>query len=199
MFEWATGLVGEAGYSGIFFAMILENIFPPIPSEAIMIFSGGSGYPLVLVVLVGALGSVVGLLPWYVGARFYGYERMRVFVIHNQRLLTISKKNFDRADKWFERYGGRAVLVARFLPAIRTFIAIPASVMRMNFWRFCFFAFVGSILWDGAFAYIGYRVGQSPPHIEDYVNIITYVLGALIVLWYVYRVIIFKKDGEKIA
>lgn len=198
MLDWATTIIETTGYIGVAFGMFLENIFPPIPSELIMIFAGASaedgGMHIILIILAGALGSVVGLLPWYYTGKWYGKERFKVFANKHGRYLTFSGKDVDRADKWFDKYGEVTVVIGRFLPAIRTLVAIPAAIMNMNIWRFCIFAFIGSILWDGGFALIGYYVGEHSESLAYPIEVVSYIALAGIILWYLYRVTTFHKN-----
>lgn len=199
MLDWATNIINSSGYLGIAFAMFFENIFPPIPSELIMIFAGASaesgGLNIVLVVIAGAIGSTVGLLPWYYAGKWYGQERLKQFADDYGRFLTFSGSDVEKADRWFDRHGRTTVLIGRFLPGIRTFVAIPAAIMKMNFWTFLIFAFLGSLVWDGGFALIGYYLGENSEAWKQYIDIGTYITIGIIVVWYIYRVLTFKKKG----
>ena len=197
MLEWSTNLIDSGGYAGIVLLMIIENVFPPLPSELVMFFAGAASrtgsLSLVLVIMFGALGSVIGLVPWYVASRWFGKERLVRFADAHARFLTFSGSDVARADSWFERHGRKTVFIGRFLPAIRTLVAIPAAVARMSAVSFALFAFLGSAVWDGLFAVLGYAVDGSSPRWERYINMGTGIIAVCIVLYYAYRVIFWKK------
>lgn len=197
MFEWSLQLIEQTGYLGVMLGMILENVFPPIPSELIMMFAGGaaktSSLTFIGVVFWGAVGSVIGLLPWYYGAKWYGYDRLKQFANRHGRYLTLSVDEIENAHQWFIKHGEKMVFFGRLIPGIRTLIAIPVALMGMNFKKFLLISFVSSLLWDGIFAAIGYFAWGTSDTIEHYMNIGTYIIAGIVVVWYIYRVITFKK------
>lgn len=197
MFEWATSIISQSGYLGVVFAMFMENIFPPIPSELVMLFAGASAgqgdLNIILVIIAAAIGSTLGLVPWYFLGKWYGMERMKELADKYGRVLTFSGGDVQKADDWFKKHGKIAVLVGRFLPAARTFVAIPAAIMKMDLKVFLLFAFLGSLLWDGIFGAVGFYVGENSEGIERYLNIGTYTILSIALMWYVYRVITFRK------
>lgn len=198
MLEWATNLIQSTGYIGIIAGMVLENIFPPIPSELVMLFSGASasddGLNIFLVILAGAFGSTLGLAPWYYGAKGVDAERVKRFAKRHGRLLTLHRKDIEHADRWFAENGKKAVPVARALPAVRTLIAVPAAIAGMAPVTFFRYAFLGSLVWDGGFAALGYLVGESSGAIERYVNAGLWIVTGFVVLWYLYRVATYDKN-----
>ena len=132
MFDWITQLIERAGYAGIVLMMFLENVFPPIPSWLVMTLAGfeassGRFSPL-LVVLAGTAGSTLGAVCWYVVGRLVGVKRLRVFAGRHGHWLTLTPAEVDRADRWFDRHGAPAVMFARVVPVVRTFISIPAGI-----------------------------------------------------------------------
>ncbi len=201
MFEWITGLIEQSGYLGIAFAMFLENIFPPIPSELVMIFSGGAasggGLNIFLVILVAAIGSTLGLVPWFYAGKLYGQERLITFADRHGRFLTFSGDDVKSAEKWFYTHGKKITMASRALPGVRTFIAIPASIMKMDIKIFLAYAFLGSLVWDGIFGFIGYYVGGNAGALMVYVDIGTYVALIGVAAWYIYRVISFKENTKE--
>jgi membrane protein DedA with SNARE-associated domain len=200
MLDWATGIIESSSYFGVMLGMFLENIFPPLPSELIMIFSGataGKGdLNIVLVVIAGSIGSVIGLLPWFYLGKWFGKKRLKKLADKYGRVLTFSGSDIEKTDTWFENHGKKIVFFGRFLPAIRTLVAIPAAITEMKLWKFSLFAFLGSLVYDGAFAGIGYFLGDNDTkQLEKYVDIGTYIVLGLVVMWYTYRVIAFKKKS----
>ena len=140
-------VISSTGYLGIVFLMAIESACIPLPSEVIMPFSGylvSTGrFRLLWVGLAGAVGCNLGsLVAYYVGA-FGG----RPLVERYGRWLLVTHHDLELADRFFARYGDWAVFIARLLPVVRTFIAFPAGVSRMNVARFHLYTFLGSLPW----------------------------------------------------
>ena len=149
------------GYSGIVLLMAIESACIPLPSEVIMPFSGylvSTGQMnLWAVGIAGAVGCVLGsLVAYWVG--MYGG---RPLIEKYGRYVLVSHHDLDMADRWFLTHGEIIVFVSRLLPAIRTFIAFPAGVARMNLKRFVLYTFAGSLPWCLALAYVGQKLGEK--------------------------------------
>ena len=202
MFDWITAAISSAGYPGVLFAMFLENVFPPIPSELVMLFSGASAgrgeLNVILVFISALLGSLLGLLPWYYAARWYGARRMASFADRHGRWLTFTGGEVRAANEWFSKYGKVTVVIARFLPAIRTIIAVPAAVADMKILTFLCYALVGSIVYDGAFYVLGYLLGEDQA-LQSWINLGTAIVLLAVVIWYVYRVVTYKADPPQFS
>ena len=193
MFDWIIGVVAEGGYAGIILMMIAENIFPPVPSELIMPLAGfvaaqGALNPL-LVVAAGTAGSMVGALPWYYLGVWLGEARLRRFLARYGRWLTLEARDLDRAMRWFDRHGTTAVVVARLLPAVRTFIALPAGVARMPLGVFLLCVAIGSTIWNGALTWAGYRLEAEYLQVARYLDHASKIMIGVIVVLYLYRVV----------
>src|SRR5881394_4012196 len=181
------------GYSGIVLLMAIESACIPLPSEVIMPFSGylvSTGQMnLWAVGIAGAVGCVVGsLVAYWVG--MYGG---RPVIEKYGRYVLISHHDLDLADRWFARRGELIVFASRLLPVIRTFIAFPAGVARMNLTRFVVYTFLGSLPWCLALAYVGQKLGEQWDkndmlktwfHRFDFV---IGIIGILAVIWWVWR------------
>jgi len=172
LLEWAGHLVvtviSQAGYPGILLLMGAESACIPLPSEIVMPFSGYlvfvGRFRLGWVALIGAVGCNVGsIVAYYVGAR--GGRPLAEKYGH---YLWITRHDLEIADRWFERYGGGAVFVARLLPIVRTFIALPAGIARMDFLRFNIYTFLGSLPWCWALAFAGLKLGRNWPILRVY-------------------------------
>jgi len=182
-------VISSAGYPGIAVLMAIESACIPLPSEIIMPFSGylvfAGRFKLLWVAVAGALGCNLGsIVAYYVGAL-----GGRPLAEKYGRYVLVSRHDLDRADHWFARYGNATVFFARLLPVIRTFIALPAGVSRMNFWQFNVYTFAGSLPWCWALAYAGLRLGAQWENIRSYFHrfdaVIGVALGAALV-WFVY-------------
>ncbi|MEM7640989.1 MAG: DedA family protein [Pseudomonadota bacterium] len=159
MFDWILGLMAQGGYVAIALLMFVENLFPPIPSEVVMLLAGflaaSGALGLAGVVLAGTAGAVAGALFWYWIGRRIGSNRLRRFADRHGRWLTIDAGSIDRSHAWFDRYGGVAVLIGRMIPGIRTFISVPAGVARMPLLPFLGYTMAGSLIWTGFLTALG--------------------------------------------
>jgi membrane protein DedA with SNARE-associated domain len=197
MFNWITGLVEQTGYLGIAFLMLAENVFPPIPSELIMPLAGFTAargeLNIVVVVLAGMAGSIAGALLWYYVGRWVGCERLERWAGRHGRWLTIAPEEVDDAMRWFRRHGGKAVLVGRLIPAVRTLISVPAGIFGMNLPAFLLYTGVGTAAWTALLAGAGYLLEGQYQQVSEYLNPISNAIIAVIVLWYLYRVATFRR------
>jgi membrane protein DedA with SNARE-associated domain len=197
MFDWVTGLVGQTGYLGITFLMLAENVFPPIPSELIMPLAGFTAargeLNIVGVVVAGTAGSVAGALLWYYVGRWVGCERLERNAAKHGRWLTIAPEEVDDAMRWFCRHGGKAVLVGRLIPAVRTLISVPAGIFDMCLPVFLAYTGVGTAVWTALLAGAGYLLEGQYGKISEYLNPASNAIFGVIVLWYLYRVVTFRR------
>src|SRR6267143_1027210 len=153
--------ISAMGYSGVILLMAIESACIPLPSEIIMPFAGylvSTGtMNLWAVAVAGAVGCVLGSLVAYWVGRYGG----RPLIEKYGRYVLISHQDLDLADRWFGRYGEAIVFTSRLLPVIRTFIAFPAGVARMNLTRFVLYTFAGSLPWCLGLAYVGQKLGEQ--------------------------------------
>ena len=195
MVEWMQHLMENLGYLGIFLLMVLENLFPPIPSELIMPSAGFTAargkLSLWGVVLAGTLGSVVGTLPLYFIGRAFGEARLMAWADRHGKWLTQSGKDIKKADEWFDRHGSKAVLFGRMVPGIRSLLSLPAGMSHMPLPKFLIYSAIGSALWSLALAYAGYALGENYDRVEQYVGPASKVILGLLVVgavaWFLKR------------
>jgi membrane protein DedA with SNARE-associated domain len=185
--------ISAMGYGGVVLLMAIESACIPLPSEIIMPFSGylvSTGeLNLWGVAIAGAIGCVLGsLVAYWVG--MYGG---RPFIEKYGRYILLSRHDLDIADRWFGKYGEVIVFVSRLLPAIRTFIAFPAGVARMNLSRFVIYTFAGSLPWCLALAYVGQKLGEQwdkDPRLKTWFHRFDFLIGiagVLFVTWWIWR------------
>jgi membrane protein DedA with SNARE-associated domain len=155
------GLSAGGKYAVVFVLMAVQSACIPIPSEVIMPFAGAAlahgQLDLILLATLASLASNLGSIPAY----WVGAKGGRPMVERYGSWLLLSRRDLDRVDHFFAHYGSIAVLAGRMLPIIRTFIAFPAGVAKMNQVRFHIYTFVGSWPWCYALAYIGMRLGDA--------------------------------------
>ena len=174
--------ISTLGYTGIVLLMAIESACIPLPSEIIMPFSGYLVYTgqfnLWIVTVAGAFGCVLGsLLAYWVGMR-----GGRPLIEKYGRYILISRHDLDLADRWFAHYGEAIVFISRLLPAIRTFIAFPAGVARMNLKKFIIYTFAGSLPWCLGLAYVGQKLGEKwdkDPRLKTLFHRFDFVIGIL--------------------
>ena len=187
---WIMGVISSMGYAGIVLLMAIESACVPLPSEIIMPFAGflvHKGELLLWgVALAGAVGCVVGSIPAY----YLGMYGGRPLVEKYGKWVLISHHDLRLADRWFEKYGEIIIFIGRLLPAVRTFIAFPAGVARMNMTKFVVYTFVGSLIWCWLLAYAGMKTGQHWESLKVYFHefhIVLVVIGVIFAVWYIHR------------
>jgi membrane protein DedA with SNARE-associated domain len=185
--------ISALGYSGVVLLMAIESACIPLPSEIIMPFSGylvSTGQmSLWGVGVAGAVGCVLGSLVAYWAGMYGG----RPFIERYGRYILVSRHDLDLADRWFAKYGEVIVFGSRLLPVIRTFIAFPAGVARMNLTRFVIYTFAGSLPWCLGLAYVGQKLGEQWNQDETLktwfhrFDFLIGVVGLLVAAWWVWR------------
>ena len=193
MFDKIVEIVSAFGYLGVFLLMLLENIFPPIPSELIMPLAGfvaaRGDLNFVGVILVGTAGSVVGALPWYFAGAKLGQERIKHMAKRWGHWLTLSPKDIDKASEWFDRHGKGAVFFGRLMPAVRTLISVPAGIVGMPMSVFLIYSTLGSLIWTALLALAGYLLESQYEKVSQYMDPISTGVVVLMVLYYLYRLL----------
>lgn len=187
---WVLGLMEDLGEVGVGAAVFAETFFPPIPSEAVLPVAGFLAYegrmnPW-LAIVAATVGAVVSAWGWWLVGRGLGRHRTRAIVA---RIPLLDGEDYDRAERFFDRWGPVAVLVGRCVPLVRSFVSIPAGVARMPFWRFTLYTAVGSGIWNSLWIGLGYGLGPAlepaltrwSGHIS---NGVVVVIGALLA-WFV--------------
>jgi membrane protein DedA with SNARE-associated domain len=177
--------LSTVGYPGVFALMAIEGFGIPIPSELTMPFSGflssaagGSKFSPVPVIAVGAAGEVFGGLLAYM----LGYFGGRPVLERYGRLVLLSPDELERGETWFRRYGDWIVLAVRLLPAIRSFIALPAGVVRMPLARFLVYSAIGSTVWCAVLVIIGHALGQQWDNVSSSLSRYNPIIVAVVVL-----------------
>jgi membrane protein DedA with SNARE-associated domain len=186
-------IISALGYPGVVLLMGIESACIPLPSEIIMPFSGYLVYTgrfeLWAVSVAGAIGCVAGsIVAYWVG--MYGG---RPVIEKYGRYVLLSRHDLDMAEKWFARRGELIVFASRLLPVIRTFIAFPAGVAKMNLARFIAYTFLGSLPWCLGLAYVGQKLGEEwdkNEALKTWFHRFDFVIGIVVVLaaaWWVWR------------
>jgi membrane protein DedA with SNARE-associated domain len=173
---WVQGVIRAMGYIGLGLVMFLENVFPPIPSEAVLPMAGWlayereGGFTLWGVTLVGAIGSVAGALVFYGLGYWFGETRVRELLRRFGKWFLLSEDDFDTALTWFDRYGEYVIFFGRMVPIVRSLISIPAGIASMNLGRFSIYTAVGTALWSFLLGFAGYQLGRNWPLVIEWMG-----------------------------
>ena len=201
MADWVIRLIDETGYVGVFFLMLAETVFPPIPSEVIMPVAGlrAAQGPMSLggVIAAGTAGAMFGNFFWYLLARVIGLVRFKPFIERYGRWLTMDWPDIEKAEKLFGRFGGLIVFFGRMMPTIRSLISVPAGLLNMRLKSFLIWSTIGTAGWSSALAVAGWWLGQNFADIEKIIGPVSSAIIALIVLAYVWRQLTWRKRHPK--
>ncbi|HSA06437.1 MAG TPA: DedA family protein [Candidatus Gastranaerophilales bacterium] len=191
--------ITKMGELGIVLLMAIESANIPLPSEAILPFAGYLVSKGVMgfhaASFAGAIGCVVGSIPSY----YLGHWGGRPFIKKYGKWFLISNKDLETADKWTEKYGDWAFFICRMLPVVRTFISLPAGILKANFPKFVFFTFLGSLIWSYFLVYVGVKLGEHREQLSDIWHKFDYtIVTVLLALFsvYVYRHIKHLQEDE---
>ena len=190
---WVQDVIERLGAIGVALLVILENVFPPIPSEIVLPFAGfvaqrGDGSVVVMIV-AATVGAVVGALMLYYVAALIGPARLGVFIAKFGRWFGVKPADLARAEQWFDRHAVAAVLLWRCVPLIRSVVSVPAGFRRMPLVPFIVCTALGSAVWNTALIGAGAALGNQWENVEPYVAILQWLVLAAIALflmWFVY-------------
>lgn len=188
--DWTVSLMEIIGPVGAGVAIALENLFPPLPSEVVLPMAGltasRGSFTLAEALIWTTVGSIVGAYVLYGLGRWLGAERLRAIAA---KVPLLHPEDVDRTVAWFERHGGKAVFFGRMIPIFRSLISIPAGVAKMSPLRFGLLTGAGSLVWNTIFVLAGYLLGENWHVIEQYADILQYVVIAVVVIgvaWFLY-------------
>jgi len=188
------------GYWGIGLLMFAENLFPPIPSELIMPLAGFTvakgTMNFTLAVLAGVIGTILGAFPWYYAGKFVGEERLKHLADKYGKWITVSGKDIDKATRWFNRYGNKAVLFGRLVPGVRTLISLPAGLSDMHLVPFLIYSTLGTTAWVMILTFLGFQLGDKYELVEQYLDPISKIVVVLLVILFI-AWIVMKQQKER--
>ncbi len=199
MRDWILSVMNEWGYGGIVFLIAVENVFPPIPSEVILTFGGFmttcTHLQVWWVIVAATVGSLLGAVILYVAGRILGAGRVMALLDGRVgKMLHFKRADVESAMVWFEKRGGKAVLLCRCIPIVRSVISIPAGMAKMALLPFLLLTILGSFAWNTALVYLGALAGNSWEKIaqtfgtySDVVAVVMLGLTPLVTLWILNR------------
>ena len=191
MQEMVISIMNQFGYLGVFFLIAIENIFPPIPSEVILLFGGfmttSTKLSVVGVILAATLGSLLGAMVLYYIGKILNKERLKKIVSGKiGKILRLKASDIEKADYWFDTKGNKTVFFCRFIPIVRSLISIPAGMSEMALPKFFIYTILGSLIWNSVLTIIGAKVGDNWESIlgifDNFSHIVLLILIALFVI-----------------
>lgn len=200
-------IMNDFGYIGICLLILIENLFPPIPSEVILTFGGfmtiSSNMTIIGVIIASTIGSVLGAIILYYIGKILNKERLiKIVTSRYGKLLRVKPKDIEMADEWFDKKGNKTVFFCRFIPVVRSLISIPAGMSEMPMTKFIIYTTIGSIIWNTLLTLVGAFAGDKKDFIiniidkaSDLILILIVIIG-LLVIYKFYKTRI-KKNSKK--
>lgn len=182
-------------YFGVFFLIFIENIFPPIPSEVILLLSGFmtnyTNLNVILMIIFSSLGSLVGAIFLYYIGKILNKDRLKKIVCSKiGKVLFLKEKDIDKADIWFNNKGSSSVFFCRFVPIVRSLISIPAGMSEMPMPKFLTYTFCGSLIWNTVLICLGHVLSDNwniMLNILDKYKIIVVIIMICIFTYFCYK------------
>ena len=203
MEEFVISIMNQLGYFGIFFLIFIENIFPPIPSEVVLLFGGFmttySKLNLFGMIIFSTLGSTVGAIVLYYIGKILNKERLKKIVSGKiGKVLRLKASDIEKADKWFDTKGNKTVFFCRFIPVVRSLISIPAGMSEMIMSKFLLYTITGSLIWNTVLLFVGSKVGENWKKIEQIMSQYSHIILIILIIAFIGFVIYhFSKKKKK--
>ena len=196
-------IMNSFGYLGVFLLIALENVFPPIPSEVILLFGGFmttfTDMNIIGVIIASTLGSLLGAIALYYIGKILNKERLKKIITSKPgKLLRLTPEDIDKADNWFDTKGNKTVFFCRFIPLIRSLISIPAGMSEMPMKKFLVYTIAGSLIWNSVLSIAGSIVGENWTDILAIMDNYSHIIVILLAIIFVIAIIIFYKKRKKI-
>ncbi|MEG0077204.1 DedA family protein [Anaerorhabdus sp.] len=198
MEAWLLGIINTFGYFGVAFLIAIENIFPPIPSEVILTFSGflttKSELTPIGVVIAATVGALIGAILLYYLGTIFSQERIEQFMESKWgKWLGFKKQDLEKTLNWFEKWGKYGTLFGRCVPVVRSIVSIPAGMAKMKFSEFLIFTTIGTLVWNVILVFLGVKLGQNWEEVivffDTYTNamLIVFVLAAIAFVFFWFK------------
>lgn len=195
-------IMNSFGYIGICLLIMIENVFPPIPSELILTFGGfmtiSSNMTIVGCIIASTIGSLLGAVILYYIGKILNKERL-IKIVNSKygKLLRIKTKDIESADKWFDKKGNKTVFFCRFVPIVRSLISIPAGMSEMPFLKFILYTLFGSLIWNTALICVGAFAGDKKDIILNVIDKASNVILIVIIIAFIIFAYKFYKNRLK--
>jgi len=191
MIEHIVHAFGTINYFTVFVLLLIQGLFPPLPTEVAVPFCGYAAARGDLnvwgVAAAATLGALVGQMPWYIAGWYFGGERVKRLAARYGRWLTVTPGEVQLVLDWFHRFGAISVFFGAMVPAIRAVISLPAGITRVSFGTYLAFVAAGTAIWMTVLSYAGYRLGQNYELVAHYVAPVTKAIVLAVIVLYVAR------------
>ena len=198
-------IMNQFGYIGVFLLIAIENIFPPIPSEVILLFGGFmttyTELHIIGMIIAATLGSLLGAIVLYYIGKIFNKERLKRIISGKiGKVLRLKAKDIDYADQWFDTKGNKTVFFCRFIPIVRSLISIPAGMSEMPIPKFLIYTTLGSLIWNSVLVILGNKLGENWTDILSIMDNYSHIVLILLVIIFVAFVVYwfgFRKKNKK--
>ncbi len=202
MQEFILAMMDQFGYLGVFLLIAIENIFPPIPSEVILLFGGFmttyTTLNVIGMIIASTLGSLLGAIVLYYIGKIFNKERLKKIISGKiGKILRLKNSDIDKADHWFDTKGNKTVFFCRFIPIVRSLISIPAGMSEMPMVKFLLYTVFGSLIWNTVLVVLGSIVGNNWTSILNIFDTYSHIILVLLVIIFVVGVYIFYRKKAK--
>ena len=201
MADWIITFITNYSYGGVFFLMVAENVFPPIPSEVVLPFIGRAvadgEMNFLLALLAATVGSLIGTSIWFLVGMFVPAIKLEKFLQNYGGYIAISARDFHKATEFFTKYQIPAVFFGRMIPGVRSVISIPAGSVQMKLKTFIVYSAIGSVIWNTALISVGYFLLNDFSVVAEYMNPITNGIFGLFIAIYFFQVVRFLIDKTR--
>ena len=210
MEEIILSIMNQFGYIGVLLLIAIENVFPPIPSEVILLFGGFmttyTELNVIGMIIFSTLGSLIGAIVLYYIGKILNKERLKKIVSGKVgKILRLKNEDIEKADHWFDTKGNKTVFFCRFIPIVRSLISIPAGMSEMPMLKFLIYTTFGSLIWNTVLVVIGNRVGENWTSILDILDKYSHIVLVLLIIIAIVCIYLFyskkikknKKENEK--
>ena len=190
------------GYFGVFLLIAIENIFPPIPSEVILLFGGFmttyTKLNIIFMIIASTLGSLIGAIVLYYIGKIFNKERLKKIISGKiGKTLRLKNSDIDKADKWFDTKGNKTVFFCRFIPIVRSLISIPAGMSEMPIIKFLIYTIFGSLIWNTVLIITGKMVGNNWTKILTIFDTYSHIVLIIFIILFIILITIFYKKRKK--
>lgn len=195
-------IMNSYGYLGIGLLILIENVFPPIPSEVILTFGGlmttRTNLTVLGVIISATIGSLLGAIVLYLIGKILNKDRL-IKIVESKygRLLRVKRKDIESADKWFLEKGTGTVFFCRFIPVVRSLISIPAGMSEMSMVKFIIYTVVGSAIWNTVLVCVGAFAGSQIDNILNILDNVSHIVLILLIVIFVVCAFLFYKSRLK--
>ena len=195
-------IMDSYGYLGIGLLILIENVFPPIPSEFILTMGGlmttRSSLTVLGVIISATIGSLLGAIVLYLIGKILNKDRL-IKIVESKygRLLRVKRKDIEMADKWFLEKGTGTVFFCRFIPIVRSLISIPAGMSEMSMIKFIIYTLFGSAIWNTVLVYVGAFAGNQIDNILNILDNVSHIILILLIVIFVVCAFLFYKSRLK--